>query len=101
MTAKPGHRESGQNAREQNNAGMNRETLEKLFELSLDMLCVADFDGHFLFINSAFERTLGYSRAELLGQPYLGFVHPEDRPATLAAMDKLIAGSGWPGIPCR
>ena len=92
MTAKPGHRESGQNVREQNNAGMNRVTLEKLFELSLDMLCVADFDGHFLFINSAFERILGYTRAELLGQPYLGFVHPDDRPATLAAMDKLSAG---------
>ena len=92
MKAKPGHRESGQHAREQYIANINRETLEKLFELSLDMLCVADFDGYFRYMNAAFERILGYNRAELLGCPYLEYVHPDDKTATLAAMDKLSAG---------
>ena len=85
MTFKTGHRESGQQTRE-------RATLEKLFELSLDMLCVADFDGYFRLINSAFEKILGHPRDALLGHPYIEFVHPEDKPATLAAMDQLVAG---------
>ena len=38
---------------------------ERLFNLSLDMLCVADLEGYFRVVNSAFEKTLGHSR-----QPY-------------------------------
>ena len=92
MTFKTGHRESGQQTRERETSGMNRATLEKLFELSLDMLCVADFDGYFRLINSAFEKILGHPRDALLGHPYIELVHPEDKPATLAAMDQLVAG---------
>jgi PAS domain S-box-containing protein len=67
--------------------------LRNLFDLSLDMLCVANFDGNFLFINEAFERTLGYPLAALLERPYIDLVHPDDRDNTLAAMDQLSTGA--------
>jgi len=67
------------------------DALEKLFDLSTDMLCVADSDGHFRMVNSSFERTLGYDRQVLLKTPSIEFVHPDDKAATLAARKQLLA----------
>ena len=66
--------------------------LERLFEITSDMLCVAGMDGYFKIINPAFEHNLGYCLEELKEQPFLDFVHPEDRPATLKEMAKLRQG---------
>jgi PAS domain S-box-containing protein len=66
--------------------------LERLFEITPDMLCVAGLDGYFKVINPAFEHNLGYCLDELKEKPFLDFVHPEDRPATLKEMEKLSQG---------
>jgi PAS domain S-box-containing protein len=70
----------------------DRDELAHLFELSLDLLCVAGFDGYFKRVNPAWQTTLGYTEAELLSRPYLDFVHPDDRQATVAEADKLAGG---------
>jgi PAS domain S-box-containing protein len=66
--------------------------LERLFEITPDMLCVAGLDGYFKIINPAFERNLGYCLEELKEKPFLDFVHPEDRGPTLKEMEKLSQG---------
>jgi PAS domain S-box-containing protein len=66
--------------------------VKRLFEITPDMLCVAGLDGYFKIINPAFERNLGYRLEELKEKPFLDFVHPEDRPATLKEMEKLGQG---------
>ncbi len=58
-------------------------------ELSLDLFCTASFDGYFEWVNPAWEETLGHTEAELLSQPFLEFVHPEDRESTQAEVVKL------------
>ena len=66
--------------------------LDRIFNLSSDLIAVANFNGHFTRVNPAFERTLGYSSAELRSRPYVSFVHPDDRSATLRAADELSQG---------
>ena len=53
------------------------------------MLVVADFDGYFKRVNPAWQRTLGWSEAELLSRPYMEFVHPDDRDVTKVEARKL------------
>lgn len=67
-------------------------TFEALFTLSVDMLCVAGYDGYFKRLNPAWNRTLGFTEAELTAKPYLEFVHLDDRAATLAEAEKLGQG---------
>jgi PAS domain S-box-containing protein len=66
--------------------------LDRIFNLSTDLIAVADLDGHFTRVNPALERTLGYSREELRSRPYVEFVHPDDRSRTLQAADELAQG---------
>ncbi len=68
------------------------EDLDRLFNLSLDMLCVAGFDGYFRLLNPAWEKTLGYTRDELRARPYIEFVHPDDRAATASTAAQISAG---------
>ena len=69
------------------------EELDQLFTLSLDMLCIAGFDGYFKRINPAWEGTLGIPTEELLSRPYIDFVHPDDREATIREAEKMDRGA--------
>ena len=68
------------------------EERDRFFNLSRDLMCIIDFDNHFRAVNPAWERTLGFSREEMLGKPFIEFVHPDDRTATLAEAEKLVGG---------
>lgn len=70
--------------------GLLPEECERFFNLSLDMLCIAGFDGYFRFVNPAWEATLGFTVEEMLAKPFIDFIHPDDRDATNAAYAKQI-----------
>lgn len=65
---------------------------DRLYRLSLDMLCVIGLDGTFRRCNPAFERTLGHSPEAVAGTPLLDLVHVDDVATTVEQMRRLATG---------
>ncbi|MFM7073125.1 MAG: PAS domain S-box protein [Planctomycetota bacterium] len=68
------------------------------FEISNEMLCVANREGYLIRVNSAWTRALGWSEAELTSLPFIDFVHPDDVDATIREAAKLHQGDGYEAI---
>jgi PAS domain S-box-containing protein len=68
------------------------ETGSRFLNLSVDMFCVAGFDGFFKNVNPSWQNTLGFTEEELLQKPYMEFIHPDDRQATVAKAEGLENG---------
>ncbi|MEQ1528619.1 MAG: CHASE domain-containing protein [Methylococcales bacterium] len=63
--------------------------LDFFFDISLDLLCIADMNGKFLRLNPEWSNSLGYQLSELQNHNFRDFIHPEDLPATQQALAKL------------
>src|SRR5579864_1307901 len=75
--------------------------LDRFFTLSLDMLSIVGFDGQRKRVNPAWERILGYTSAELAGSSVEELVHPDDRAATMAQLEKLQRGENMVSFEAR
>jgi PAS domain S-box-containing protein len=80
---------------------LETEKLERLFSLSIDMICIASTDGYFKKTNPAVEHTLGYTEKELLGIPFSELLHPEDLEVSLKEIEKLATGVKTVGFENR
>ena len=64
----------------------------RLYNQSIDMFCIAGFDGYFKQLNPAWEKTLGWTIKELLSKPFIELVHPDDRESTIHELGNLSGG---------
>ncbi len=62
---------------------------DQFFDLSVDMLCIAGYDGYFKDLSPAWENVLGYTREELTQHKFIDLVHPEDQAGAIAEVDRL------------
>jgi PAS domain S-box-containing protein len=74
---------------------------DRFFDLSIDMLCCLDFSGYFKKVSPSWERTLGFTRAELMSRPFIEFVHPDDRERTLKQNNSVRQGGQALGFENR
>jgi PAS domain S-box-containing protein len=65
------------------------EELDRYFNSSLDLLCIANTSGEFIRLNPEWEKVLGYPISEMEGKQFLDFVHPDDINATIEVSSKL------------
>ncbi len=65
---------------------------EQIWELSRDLLGVADAKGRWISVNPAFTRMLGWDENELLGRTSEWLEHPDDREQTRKEIARLATG---------
>lgn len=64
----------------------------RFFEMTPDLVCIADKAGYFRNINLAVVQKLGYTREELFSRPIASFIHPADREKTSLRRTELLNG---------
>lgn len=64
------------------------------WRVSPDMMCILDQEGRFVAINPAWQPTLGWAAEEIIGSPYVTFLHPDDLERSMAAF--AVVKSGQP-----
>lgn len=74
---------------------------DRFFDMSLDMLCIAGFDGYLKMVNPAFQRILGWTADELQARPFLDIVHPDDYEKVTEAMRTLAGSTPIVNFECR
>ncbi len=72
--------------------GERMRAADRIFNHSLEMMCIAGFDGYIKTLNPAWTRTLGWSREELMERPFIEFIHPDDRDHALSAGEFMSQG---------
>ncbi|MCX9155847.1 PAS domain S-box protein [Niveibacterium sp. 24ML] len=65
---------------------------DRIFNLSLDVLCTLNLNGNYRRLNPAIERILGYPAESMIGRPLLDLVHPEDLEGASEQMQLLARG---------
>gem|GEM_PF-582955 len=66
-----------------------QQELNRFFNSSLDMMCIASIDGRFIRLNPEWESCLGYAIDELEGKQFIELVHPDDVKSTVEAISAL------------
>lgn len=69
-----------------------QEEINLFFNVTLDMLCIVNFQGYFTKLSPSWSKNLGWSDEELMSRPFLDLVHEEDRDRTLTEEKSLQTG---------
>tara|TARA_R110002020_G_scaffold466202_1_gene688471 strand:+ start:33056 stop:37795 length:4740 start_codon:yes stop_codon:yes gene_type:complete len=70
------------------------EEMYLLFHSAPEIIAITSSLGHFIKVNPAFCKVLGYRAEELTNKPFTDYVHPEDRTKTYLEFKEAISGHG-------
>ena len=65
---------------------------DRMWVLSTDLMLVADFNSIIEAVNPAFTSLLGWRESEIVGNPFMQLVHPDDVAATINEVAGLATG---------
>ncbi len=68
------------------------QSIEKLFNSTNDLVCIAGTDGSFKKVNPSFKNRLGWETDYLLQTSYFSLIHPDDVSITEKEVEKLAKG---------
>ena len=77
------------------------EERDRILNLSSDLICVADMDGYWKYLNPAWEKTMGYTIEETLARPFMDLIHPEDHKNSNDEVASLASGNETIGFVNR
>ncbi|MFA6236521.1 MAG: PAS domain S-box protein [Bacteriovorax sp.] len=66
--------------------------VQLLFNISHDLMIIANKEGFFKRVNPRFQDVLGYFLSEIISQKFINFVHPEDLLSTQIELKKIESG---------
>ncbi len=69
-----------------------QEEINLFFNVTLDLLGIASFEGYLTRLSPSWSKTLGWTEEELMARPFIEFVHEEDREVTVSAAAGLEKG---------
>ncbi len=79
---------------------MSSENLH-VFNNTLSLNAVASFEGRFIKLNPAWQKTLGWPLETLMSKPFTEFIHPDDLKRTWRAFELLKSGRDVSGFESR
>lgn len=65
---------------------------QSIFEHNIDAVLTFDLEGHFMYVNEATEKLMGYSEKELLNTPFLPHILPDRQDYTIKEFSKVKQG---------
>ena len=68
------------------------EERDRLWQMSSDVMLVADYAGKIVAVNPAWTDMLGWTETQLLGAAITDFIHPDDQRTTRSAVGELYKG---------
>jgi PAS domain S-box-containing protein len=65
----------------------------RIFNYSIGLNAVSNFEGYFIKLNPAWEQLLGWGMQEMMSKKFVDFVHPEDLQKTLDVFKFVLEGN--------
>ncbi|KHJ65620.1 diguanylate cyclase [Pantoea rodasii] len=69
-----------------------------LIENSTDLIAHCDADGRYVSVSPSYSEMIGWSAEEIIGQPVVDFLHPDDRLPAHEALTGLFNGGVLPDV---
>ncbi|WP_206239977.1 hybrid sensor histidine kinase/response regulator [Novosphingobium terrae] len=72
-----------------------------LWQMSTDLMLVAEFDGTIEAVNPAWTTLLGWRESELIGRPLFSLIHPDDLEHTIEGAAGIATGQSFASFENR
>ncbi len=76
-------------------------SVRRFLDMSIDLLGICDLQTNVLEVSDSWERTLGWTRSELIGSPLIEYFHPDDLPRIESELAGLLLGGDAVAVVVR